>query len=108
VWAAANQANYDWLVTFGLALSKEYSRRFGKRHKSQDVIEWCAGYTLNHAGHKPTPSPKCMPDIYKSEDLVDSYRTYYTSKLNAWPRTWVKYTNSSTPQWLKLETITSE
>ena len=41
VWARKSDDNYYWLCRHGIALSVEYTHRYGKRHKSQDVIEWC-------------------------------------------------------------------
>lgn len=40
-WVAANPYNYTWTVSFGLALAREYTHRWGKTHKSQQVVEWC-------------------------------------------------------------------
>ena len=41
IWARENISNYLWLCELGLELCKEYTYRYGRRHKSQDVIEWC-------------------------------------------------------------------
>ena len=53
IWARECIENYVWLCDLGIELSKEYSYRYGKRHKSQDIIEWCL---LNIPS--PTPLPK--------------------------------------------------
>jgi hypothetical protein len=61
----------------GLELCKEYSYRYGKRHKSQEIIEWCICNKPNIPDVEFTPPPKAMPDAYKVEDPIQSYRNYY-------------------------------
>jgi hypothetical protein len=41
VWVRQDLNNYLWLCELGLELCKEYSYRYGKRHKTQEIIEWC-------------------------------------------------------------------
>ena len=48
IWASESQANWQWLTDYGLALSAEYTERYGKVHKSQGVIEWCRDQKLYH------------------------------------------------------------
>ena len=40
-WTRESQSNYFWLGIHGLALADEYTYRYGKIHKSVDVIKWC-------------------------------------------------------------------
>src|SRR5574343_1523365 len=40
-WARTSKSNYQWLIAHGLGLSAEYSLRYGKTHKSEQVIQWC-------------------------------------------------------------------
>ena len=79
VWTRASSANYEWLLEHGDALCAEYTRRYGKRHKSQDVIEWCrdnyGGVQFEH--NELTEHPQCMPDEYKHASVVEAYRRYY-------------------------------
>ena len=41
IWSRESLTNYLYLCELGLELCVEYTYRYGKRHKSQDVIEWC-------------------------------------------------------------------
>ena len=41
IWARECIENYIWLCDFGIELAKEYTHRYDKRHKCQDIIEWC-------------------------------------------------------------------
>ena len=77
LWAAKTRTNFRWLVTHGISLSEEYTRRYGKRHKSQDVIEWCAKQEHLIPIGDLTTFAQAMPEQYKSTDPVTAYRQYY-------------------------------
>lgn len=82
LWAARNLTNFQWLVRHGIALCHEYSLRYGKRHKSQDVIESIVPPDLPVG---ISEFVQCMPDQYKDSDPVVAYRKYYHSKsFAAW------------------------
>lgn len=76
-WAAATRSNFDWLVTHGRALCNEYTRRYGKDHKSGLVIEWCAQHRDELPDGPLTPHAQAMPDVFRSTSAVLAYRTYY-------------------------------
>lgn len=77
-WARDCIENYKWLCELGLELCKEYTYRYGKRHKSQDVIEWCITNQPNlRKNNSITTFALAMPDEYKTSDVIQSYRNYY-------------------------------
>ena len=73
VWARKSVENYSWLSIHGIALSKEYTLRYGKRHKCQSVIESLSKII----SLQPTSFVMCMPEQYKCDDVVQAYRNYY-------------------------------
>ena len=77
IWARESMSNYLYLCEIGLALCDEYTYRYGKRHKSQDVIEWCIMNKPNISDKGFTEPAKAMPEEYKVDDVVESYRNYY-------------------------------
>jgi hypothetical protein len=77
IWVRHDLHNYKWLVELGFELCYQYTLRYGKRHKSQDVIEWCTTHYPNIPNIKLTTPPLAMPDEYKLGDVVISYRNYY-------------------------------
>jgi hypothetical protein len=79
----------------GLELCKEYTYRYGKRHKSQDVIEWCITNKLNICDKGFTEPPKAMPDEYKVSDVVESYRNYYRGAKSGF----AVWKNREVPNW---------
>ena len=78
-WVRESYGNYLWLIKHGYALCDEYSLRYGKNHKCRDVIKWCEDNIRQNMFKSldATQHPKCMPDEFKDEDVVLSYRKYY-------------------------------
>jgi hypothetical protein len=89
IWTRESLSNYHLLCELGLELCKEYTHRYEKRHKSQDVIEWCMVHKPNISDIGLTEPAKAMPDEYKTNSVVESYRNYYVgAKLDF--ATWKK------------------
>jgi hypothetical protein len=90
LWAGDSADNFSWLVQHGMELCFEYTRRYNKIHKCQQVImdiretDWG---TLQYKPMERTPHPQCMPDEYKEQDgffspevaSVRAYRKYYVN-----------------------------
>ena len=87
VWARQSLSNYLYLCELGLELGKEYTYRYGKRHKSIEVIEWCIVNKPNIPDIGFTKPAMAMPDEFKVDSVVESYRNYYMgakSDLASW------------------------
>ena len=82
VWARESLSNYLYLCELGLELGKEYTHRYGKKHKSIEVIEWCIVNKPNIPDIGFTTPAKAMPDEYKVDSVVESYRNYYMGAKN--------------------------
>ena len=77
VWARESIENYQWLVELGLCLCQEYTFRYGKRHKTQDHLEWLSSHLPPLPTTGRTPFRMAMPDEFKCEDPVLAYQAYY-------------------------------
>ena len=78
IWARECLENYNWLCELGIELCEEYTYRYGKRHKSQDIIEWCMTHQPKiRKNGSVTRFALAMPDECKVNNPVDSYRRYY-------------------------------
>ncbi len=89
VWVRESLSNYLYLCEIGLELCKEYTHRYGKKHKSQEIIEWCIINKINILDKGITKIPKAMPDHYKVECPIQSYRNYYIgdkSNFTTWKK----------------------
>jgi hypothetical protein len=101
IWARTSLSNYLYLCELGLELCKEYTYRYGKRHKSQDVIEWCLTNKPNVPDVEFTEPAKAMPDEYKVGDVVQSYRNYYMGAKSGFA-TWK---NREKPFWFEEKVL---
>ena len=101
IWARESLTNYLWLCELGLELSKEYTYRYGRRHKSQDVIEWCIENKPNIQDEGFTEPARAMPEQYKVKSVVESYRNYYNGEKVSFS----KWKNRQTPTWFKSEVL---
>lgn len=95
IWVRSSLENYLWLCELGLELCKEYSYRYGKKHKSQQIIEWCV---VNKPQIPDVPfqdPPRAMPDVFKVENVSQSYRNYYIGAK----KDFCKWKNREAPLW---------
>jgi len=109
-WACENQKNYFWLWELGEALLDEYTLRYGKTHKFDDMLRnKLFAFPINlPPADAMTKRPLCMPDQFKSADPVASYRAYYFREkrhIASWK------SPASTPTWWtrleRLDAVTS-
>jgi hypothetical protein len=100
IWTRECIENYVWLCDLGLELCEEYTYRYGKRHKSQEIIEWCL---LNLPKIKEngtvTDFKLAMPDECKIDNNpILSYRKYYID----FKKDFAKWKNRDVPNWFRL------
>ena len=94
LWLAKSKENWDWLIEYGLALSAEYTKRYGKVHKSQLVIEWNKKLPIRLPSVGLLPFAQAMPPQYKNDCVVAAYRAYYHGEKSSFA-TW----KSGKPSW---------
>ena len=104
IWARESLSNYLYLCDLGLELCKEYTYRYGKRHKSQQVIEWCMINKPQIPDIDFTTPPKAMPDEYKVIDVVESYRNYYMGAK----KDFAVWKNRNIPEWFSNNEVFME
>ena len=95
IWVRESLSNYLYLCELGLALGEEYTYRYGKTHKSIEVIQWCLSNRPNIKDIGFTTPPLAMPDEYKVDSVVESYRNYYKGAKS----TIVSWKNREKPVW---------
>jgi hypothetical protein len=99
IWSRESLSNYFYLCDLGLELCREYTYRYGKRHKSQEIIEWCIINKPTIPDNGFTNPPKAMPDEYKVDSVIESYRKYYMGAKSSFT-TW---RNRNKPEWFLPE-----
>lgn len=77
IWVRGSWDHYMWFRLHAFALAEEYTYRYNKVHKSQEIIKqlWEPPEAMARNGW--TDPPLCMPDEFKCDDPVESYRNYY-------------------------------
>ena len=95
IWARESMSNYLYLCELGLALCDEYTHRYGKSHKSLQVILWCVSNRPNLPEKGLTEFAKAMPEEYKVNSAVQSYRNYYRGAKAGF----AVWKNRETPKW---------
>jgi hypothetical protein len=99
IWTRQSIQHYNWLVEHGLEICREFELRYGKRHKTQDVLEWCKNNKPNIPDNGFIEPPKCMPDQFKVEDTIESYKNFYINdKMKVKHLDWKKIP-SRKPDW---------
>jgi len=109
-WARESKANYEWLLSHAYELCDEYFLRYGKIHKSLDVIDWCDNHSheLNLPDIGLTTFAQAMPDEYKNDDVVQAYRDYYNgekayfAKWTAHEGSRLTYNDPPEPYWFNV------
>ncbi len=97
IWVRESLGNYNWLVRHALEMCREYKRRYGREHKSCEVVEWCAKNSPKIKKKKMTAFVLAMPDKYKNKDAVKAYRNFYLHEKMRF----AKWKNCKKPGWVK-------
>ena len=97
IWTRSAAGNFLWCLAHAKALCKEYTARYGKIHKSEEVLKWIENnYSqLTFPQIEMTPFALAMPEQYKQADAVEAYRNYYRfekTHLHQWKQ--------NKPDWL--------
>eukprot|EP01130_Rhizamoeba_saxonica_P003561 TRINITY_DN1493_c0_g1_i1.p1 TRINITY_DN1493_c0_g1~~TRINITY_DN1493_c0_g1_i1.p1 ORF type:complete len:226 (+),score=34.83 TRINITY_DN1493_c0_g1_i1:62-739(+) len=111
-WVREKDHNYNFAVSTGLHLCREYTRRYHKTHKCQQHFD-------NFSIYKPAsfpstgpmdPFPQCFSKVYHDENPVQGYRNYViNSKIlgNESKPMMFRYTNRVPPSWITANPLVS-
>jgi len=77
IWVRESQQNYIWLFIHLEALLQEYTYRYKKFHKVEFIKEYLRYPPIELKCLGLTRFALAMPDKYKEEDPIQSYRNYY-------------------------------
>jgi hypothetical protein len=76
-WTMETRGNFDWVANHGLSLCIEYASRYGKHHKCFELLGKARKHIDVMPAGKETPQLLAMPEQFKTDDVVHSYRLYY-------------------------------
>ena len=111
-WVGETDENMNWALLHGICIGDEYTYRYGKKHKSQQVLLDIQDHYFpilndlfyyNRYGIEISEPPLCVPDHCTAGpggyrmNYVDVYRKYY----NLHKSHLLTYTNRDKPEWLQ-------
>jgi hypothetical protein len=97
IWVRTTLGNYRWTAEHGLALGREYSRRYGKVHATHDILRWLAENEPDLPSGS-TPFRQAVADDpvnCKRADVVLAYKLYYCYYKHGF----AKWRDGNAPQW---------
>ena len=96
LWVADSSQNYNWLAEHAYALCNIYHNRYGRTHKSTDLIFKMVFQYPELPNRGLTNFAQAMPDKYKVfGDPVLAYRKYYVGEKSRF----AKWTCNPQPEW---------
>lgn len=97
VWARTSINNYKWLLELGFELCKEYTYRYGKRHKTTDVLLWLQNHIsdISLPNIPMTPFAQCITSGIRRSSAVEAYRECYMQDK----KHIAKWTKRKKPYW---------
>ena len=76
-----NPDNFIWLAHYFKAILDEYTFRYHKIHKCTKIYDLFVKNLITNTYDKTKLTfPKCMPDEFKTDSVIDSYKNYYRFK----------------------------
>lgn len=109
IWGRSSRANFEWLIEHCIELCAEKTKRFGKPHKSERVLNWVVDnyHKLSFPAEKLTKfaiaiseDSKCRQHPnFSIDNPVESYRLYYKlDKAHI-----AKWNHGPKPKWMNCE-----
>jgi hypothetical protein len=97
LWLVEHHANLVWLWLHANELCKEYTKRYGKIHKTAGALTAIKHLIPQQDWQNHTPFALAMPAQWKiAGDAVTSYRCYYIAEKSHFAK-W--HPRTQTPSW---------
>ena len=85
MWIASSLENYRYACKIGIALTLEYTHRYGKIHTCAKHLLWLYQNHPTHFEERKSETayyskegiPECMPEQFRSSSIVEAYQMYY-------------------------------
>jgi uncharacterized protein YbaR (Trm112 family) len=85
MWVGSSLENYLYTCRIGIALTLEYTKRYGKIHTCARHLLWLyehhpgvfEEHTSDTAYYSREGIPECMPEEYRQPSVIDAYQLYY-------------------------------
>jgi hypothetical protein len=85
MWIGSSLENYLYACKIGIALTLEYTHRYGKIHTCARHLIWLYENRPSNFEERRSETayysqegiPECMPEEYRRPSIVDAYQLYY-------------------------------
>ena len=102
MWCRMTDSNYKWLYQLTVELCKEYTYRYGKTHKCEELLEALSFIPNNIPNGDFTPPTPAMPDDVKiPNDSMASYHNYYINNKKSFASWQGRVNSRNVPNWFK-------
>lgn len=95
IWARQSTENYQFLYNLTVAMIKEYEFRYNNSNTYRDDVMKLKNIPSKIKDTKLTKFAVCMPDQYKHDDPIQSYRNFYINDK----KDFCYWTNRLGPDW---------
>lgn len=97
-WARESLGNHKYCINLFNALTKEYTYRYNRIHKTEIVMKDLLTYLPIKLCNfeNLTPFAQAMPKEFKQQNAIQAYRDYYNYKK----RHLFKWTKREIPSWI--------
>lgn len=95
IWTRKTKSNYYWLYVLWRELMSEYKYRYHRTHACEKLIIPLRESPYNIPEGPFTEPTPAMPDQYKADDSIQSYRNFY----NGPKASFSKWTGRQAPLW---------
>ena len=96
LWVRASSSHYQWIYNLWVQMLGEYTYRYGRKHSVERMKSWFEKlpHNIPEKGWLSDPTP-AMPEEYKAETSIDSYRNYYRGDK----KSFANWKNREKPSW---------
>jgi hypothetical protein len=95
LWVAANQTNYDWTLRLLICYLAEYTMRFDKQHKCEQLVDqFIKAASPEYWVSNPASFVNCTP--FKDSPVFEAYKLTLQDKWKA---------DKRKPRWSRDETM---
>lgn len=77
LWVRESKSHFCYLLKLNESLCKEYTLRYNKIHKGESLLPIFKSVERLFKDNGFKDIPKCMPDEYKVDSVVESYINYF-------------------------------
>ena len=85
MWVGSSIEHYVFACEIGMALTLEYTKRYGKIHTCAKHLLWLYDHRPSHfevhtsstAYYSEEGIPECMPEEYRTSSITEAYQMYY-------------------------------